>query len=35
MIHRVICLIAFCSLCFAADNAPQPSLTIYNQNFHW
>jgi len=33
MIHRVICLIAFCSLCFAADNAPQPSLTIYNQNF--
>ena len=33
MIRRAICLIAFCSLSFAADDASQPSLTIYNQNF--
>ncbi len=27
------CLIAFCAVCFAADDSSAPSLTIYNQNF--
>jgi hypothetical protein len=27
------CLIAICAVCFAADETPSPSLTIYNQNF--
>src|SRR6202021_4091462 len=27
------CLIAACAVCFAADEKPSPSLTIYNQDF--
>lgn len=27
------CLIALCTVCFAADDSSAPSLTIYNQNF--
>jgi len=31
--RALVCLITFCTIAFAADNSPQPSLTIYNQNF--
>ena len=33
MILRFVSLIALCGMCLAADQASQPSLTIYNQNF--
>src|SRR5437763_9610066 len=37
MSGRIVRFIGLCSIlctgCFAADSAPQPSLTIYNQNF--
>ncbi|HMH05910.1 MAG TPA: hypothetical protein VK579_04430, partial [Terriglobales bacterium] len=33
MIRQFASLIALCSICLAADEAAQPSLTIYNQNF--
>src|ERR1700719_3417885 len=31
--RHLACLIAACAVCFAADEKPAPSLTIYNQNF--
>ena len=31
--RHLACLIAACAVCFAADETPAPSLTIYNQNF--
>ncbi len=31
--RHLACLIAACAACFAADEKPAPSLTIYNQNF--
>lgn len=31
--RHLACLIAACAVCFAADEPPTPSLTIYNQNF--
>jgi len=31
--RHLVCLIAACAVCFAADEASSPSLTIYNQNF--
>jgi len=33
MIRRLLCQIVLCGACFAADDASQPSLTVYNQNF--
>ena len=33
MLRYLLSLIAVCGLCFAADEASQPSLTVYNQNF--
>jgi hypothetical protein len=33
MIRRFLCLLFACSVCFAADDSSQPSLTIYNQDF--
>ena len=33
MIRRFVCLVALCSVSFAADDRSKPSLTIYNQNF--
>src|SRR5271167_3101680 len=33
MIRRFLCLLFVCSVCFAADDSSQPSLTIYNQDF--
>ena len=33
MIRRIACVLALCVSSFPADEAVQPSLTIYNQNF--
>ena len=33
MIRQLVCMITLCGACFAADDASQPSLTVYNQNF--
>jgi hypothetical protein len=33
VIRRFVCLVALCSVSFAADDPSKPKLTIYNQNF--
>src|SRR2546430_2543627 len=33
LMRHLLCLIAACAVCFAADKTSAPSLTIYNQNF--
>ena len=33
MIRQLASVIAICGMCLAADEAAQPFLTVYNQNF--
>jgi len=33
VLRQLLCILALCGLCVAADESGQPSLTVYNQNF--